>query len=198
MIDVAQPFRAAHDRRSAALQGCLGAAIAPPRHMRDKRPRLDPALYTGLQQYFLTFCVAGRRGVFVDATTVGVVRDQILRSAADFYFAVIAYCFMPDHVHLLIEALRDDADAARFVHQAKQRSGYAFSKQRGSPLWQPSFYDHILRGTEATLSVVRYILENPVRAGLVAAPEDYPFSGASHYAIRDVMEAACWKPGGQP
>jgi len=43
---------------------------------------------------------------------------------------------------------------------------------------------------------VRYILENPVRAGLVAAPEDYPFSGASHYAI--VMEAACWKPGGQP
>ena len=162
--------------------------------MRDKRPRLDPVLYTGLQQYFLTFCTARRQRVFVDATTVGVVRDQILRSADDFHFAVIAYCFMPDHLHLLVEALRDDADAARFVHQAKQRSGFAFSRQRGTQLWQPSFYDHILRGTEATLSVVRYILENPVRAGLVVAPEDYPFSAAPHYGIRDVMEAACWKP----
>ena len=166
--------------------------------MRDKRPRLDPVLYTGLQQYFLTFCTASRQRVFLDAATVGLVRDQILRSAADFYFAVIAYCFMPDHLHMLVEALRDDADAARFVHQAKQRSGYVFSKERGTQLWQPSFYDHNLRGTDATLSVVRYILENPVRAGLVATPEDYPFSGASRYAIRDVMEAACWKPGGQP
>jgi len=101
---------------------------------------------------------------------------------------------MPDHLHLLVEALRDDADAARFVHQAKQRSGYVFSRERGAQLWQPSFYDHILRGADATLSVVRYILENPVRAGLVAAPEDYPFSAAPQYGIHEVMEAACWQP----
>ena len=154
--------------------------------------------YSGRYRYYLTLCTHDRARYFVDARHVALVCEQFRRAASEHPFAVIAYCFMPDHVHLLIEALRDDADAARFVHQAKQRSGYAFSKQRGSPLWQPSFYDHILRGTEATLSVVRYILENPVRAGLVAAPEDYPFSGASHYAIRDVMEAACWKPGGQP
>jgi putative transposase len=162
--------------------------------MRDTRPRLDPVLYTGLQQYFLTFCTASRQRVFLDAATVGLVRDQILRSATDFYFAVIAYCFMPDHLHLLVEALRDDADAARFVHQAKQRSAYAFSRERGTQLWQPSFYDHILRGTDATLSVVRYILENPVRAGLVGAPQDYPFCAAPQYGIGEIMEVDCWQP----
>jgi len=161
-------------------------------------PRLRAFAYVGPYRYSLTICVLNRRPVFASHDTTARVLEQILNTATSQQFAVIAYCFMPDHLHMLVEALRDDADAARFVHQAKQRSGYVFSKERGTQLWQPSFYDHILRGTDATLSVVRYILENPVRAGLVAAPEDYPFSGASRYAIRDVMEAACWKPGGQP
>jgi putative transposase len=162
--------------------------------MRDKRPRLDPTLYVGLQRYFLTFCTAQRRRCFVDAAVVHMALTQILRSADRFDVVVLAYCFMPDHVHLLIEAIRDDADAMAFVHQAKQRSGYIFARNGGGRLWQPSFYDHILRGDEATLPVVRYILENPVRAGLVASPADYPFSGSLQHGIAEVMEAACWEP----
>ena len=162
--------------------------------MRPTRPRLDPALYVGVQRYFLTFCTARRRPSFADATIVKILHEQILRCAEHFGFVVIAYCFMPNHPHLLIEGTADDADALAFVHQAKQRSGYACRESGGSPFWQPSFYDHILRNQEATLSIARYILENPVRAGLVASPEDYPFSGSLQHGITEIMEAACWKP----
>jgi putative transposase len=108
--------------------------------------------------------------------------------------AVIAYCFMPDHVHLLVEGCSDAADGRAFVHQAKQRSGYAVAQNWGGPLWQPSYYDHVLRDEDGSLSVARYILENPVRAGIVEAPRDYPFSGSVVYSFDEVLEAAAWQP----
>jgi hypothetical protein len=42
--------------------------------------------------------------------------------------------------------------------------------------------------------VARYIFENPVRAGLVKNPEDYPFLGSAKYSTREIMEAICWQP----
>ena len=47
----------------------------------------------------------------------------------------------------------------------------------------------VLRDDEATLIVARYILENPVRAGLVATPESYPFSGSEVYALGEILDA---------
>jgi putative transposase len=122
------------------------------------------------------------------------VHDQILQAATLFDMEEIAYCFMPDHMHLLIEGQSEASDALAFVHRAKQLSGYEFSKMFGRTLWQPSFNDHILRDDEATLSVARYIFENPVRAGLVKNPEDYPFLGSAKYSTREIMEAICWQP----
>ena len=45
-------------------------------------------------------------------------------------------------------------------------------------LWQQSFYDHALRKAEDVLDVAAYIFENPVRAGIVDDPADYPWSGS--------------------
>ena len=106
----------------------------------------------------------------------------------------IAHCFMPDHAHLLVEGRSENSDALAFVHQAKQQSAYEFSKAFDQKLWQPSFYDRILRDDEASLSVARYIFENPVRAGLVKNPEDYPFLGSSRYTLKEIMETICWQP----
>jgi putative transposase len=172
------------------------AALALQRgdRMRSQRPRLDPASYVGLQRYFLTFCTYGRRRLFVTREAVDLVLDQILRTACEFDFNVNVHCFMPDHVHLLTEGRAEQADAARFVHQAKQRSGYVFAQRYRTRLWQPSFYDHVLRDDEAALSVAHYIIENPVRAGLVESPIDYPFLGTSEYTIGQILDAVCWQP----
>ena len=101
---------------------------------------------------------------------------------------------MPDHVHLLIEGCTETADARAFVHQAKQRAAYAFTQRWAARLWQPSYYDRVLRDDEETLAVARYILENPVRAGLVDSPTKYPFLGSIRHEVEDVLEAACWQP----
>jgi putative transposase len=120
--------------------------------------------------------------------------EQILQSAGLFDMVVIAYCFMPDHLHLLVEGCSEGSDAIAFVHQAKQRAGYAFAQTRNERLWQPSYYDRVLRADEATIAVARYILENPVRGGLVAEPADYRFSGSARFTMEQLLEAVCWQP----
>jgi len=74
---------------------------------------------------------------------------------------------MPDHVHVLVEGLEATSDLAGMLARWKQRTGYEHSRTTGERLWQGGFYDHVLREEEDRLVVVKYILENPVRAGLI-------------------------------
>ena len=123
------------------------------------------------------------------ADCVAVVYLQFLRAAAGSQMAILAYCFMPDHVHLLVEGLSDDSDGRLFIARAKHLSGFHFQKQFGVPLWQRYGFEHTLRADEGALSVARYILENPVRAGIVRRVQDYPFLGSLVMALGDLIES---------
>jgi REP element-mobilizing transposase RayT len=72
----------------------------------DRPCRLNGALYTGCQRYFLTTCVALRRRVFTSAPISVRLTELLLHNARLFEFAVPAYCIMPDHMHALVEAQR--------------------------------------------------------------------------------------------
>jgi putative transposase len=145
--------------------------------------------YIGLHQYFLTFCTNERRRLFLESDAVVAVRAQIQRASSDHRFAVTAYCYMPDHVHLLVEGQADDSDCRQFISRAKQYSGFHFKAAFGQRLWQRYGYERILRSDEASISVVRYILENPIRARLVDRIDQYPFSGSSVYSIDQILDA---------
>ena len=95
---------------------------------------------------------------------------------------------MPDHVHLLVEGLAEDTELPNFVKHAKQISGHAHKQQFGKSLWQPSWFDRVLREEEITKDVIRYILLNPVRAGLVQSAADYPLSGSDVYSMNAILE----------
>ena len=82
-----------------------------------------------------------------------------------FGFAISAYCFMPDHLHLVLTAADECADFQRFMANWKQRSGCHFKKLTGERLWQESYFDHVLRDEE-TWTAMKYVFENPVRRGL--------------------------------
>jgi len=158
--------------------------------MRTGKPEHLKAFdYLGLHRYFLTFCTCERREVFVTTRRVDLVLSQILRAADDEHFALVAYCFMPDHLHLLTEGQRDDSDCRHFIKRAKQFSGFYYKKTCGSPLWQRYGFERTLRNEDATLSVARYIVENPLRAGLVERAADYPFLGSSLYTVDRMLEA---------
>jgi putative transposase len=151
--------------------------------------------YTGFHRYFLTFCTDHRRAWFTEASTVTLVLQQFLRAATEDHVALVAYCFMPDHAHLLVQGETPDADAKRFIVHAKQFSGYTFARLRGERLWQRYAYERVLRDSDATMSVARYILENPVRAGLVSSPDQYAFLGSPRYSLVQVLDAVAWVPG---
>jgi REP element-mobilizing transposase RayT len=117
------------------------------------------------------------------------VLDQILRAARDERAVISAHCFMPDHVHLLIEAQSPASDGRRFIKRAKQFAGYAFSQAYRNRLWQRYGFEHVLRDDEAAFSFTRHIVENPVRAGLVARIEDYPFVGSEVWTLKEIAQA---------
>jgi putative transposase len=125
--------------------------------------------------------------VFTTGNTVGLVLEQLLRSTADEQFAVIAYCFMPDHLHLLVEGVTQDASLPRFVRTFKQRAGFHWKSAFGSELWQRSYFERVLRTEESTIEVARYVLGNPLRAGMVDSVEQYPFLGSLTMSVRDLL-----------
>jgi putative transposase len=83
---------------------------------------------------------------------------------------------MPDHVHLLLEAIRDDASLVALIGGWKQTTGFEFKQRRGGRLWQSSFFDRVLREDESSAVVAAYILGNPVRVGIASKVGEYPFS----------------------
>jgi len=59
----------------------------------------------------------------------------------------------------------------------------------GERLWQRYGFERTLRSEDSAVSVARYILENPVRAGLVQRIDQYEFSGSTVYTVAELVEA---------
>jgi putative transposase len=151
--------------------------------------RLSDHSYTGIQRYFLTICTHHRTELFRDKDVVDAVVDHFLQTAREHDVAIVAYCVMPDHVHLLVDGERDDSDLTRFVKIAKQRAGYWFKQRVGKRLWQKGYYEHVLRNDERTEAVAYYIIANPVRKHLVERPEEYPYWGSAVYSREDLLSS---------
>ena len=156
---------------------------------RRYTPRHPDISYVGRQRFFWTICTHLRRPYFVTEPVVGPVRSHFFHTAEVAEVAILAYCFMPDHVHLLLQGQTEGSPVEQSVIRAKQQSGYWFQKEHGNRLWQKSSWDRVLRRDEDTLAVIRYIVANPVRAGLVVRPSAYPFSGSAEYSW-DQLESA--------
>lgn len=92
-----------------------------------------------------------------------------------------AVVVMPDHVHLLLTPLRDaDGNLVSLVgilQAIKGASAHSLNRAlgRSGPVWQEESFDHALRSDESFDQKMEYIRQNPVRAGLVSRPEDYPW-----------------------
>lgn len=162
---------------------------SPPWLPVRRQNRLDREVYQQPGTFFVTIGTHNRDRWFAHQEVARHCMDELKASSREHSFALIAYCFMPDHVHLLVSS-EGDADLIRFVRDFKQRTGWWFRNRshagglKASPtsttdrpsLWQRSFYDHILRDEEDLEKVTWYILENPVHAGLAASFDEYPYT----------------------
>jgi len=165
-----------------------GPRLAQRTHVSQRPHRLADGDYRGERRYFLTICTHQRRNHFTESKTVELVRLQFLRTFRAEPFAVVAYCFMPDHVHAVVEGKSEHANLARFVRLAKQQSGFLFVRQTGQRLWQSSYFDRTLQGQDAFTDAVRYLINNPVGARLVDSPSAYPYWGSDLYSREELLE----------
>ena len=75
---------------------------------------------------------------------------------------------MPDHIHWLIQLNKGD------LSQAVARVKSGFSRENNQKIWQKGFFDHAIRDEAKLTTVARYIVANPIRAGIVKNVRDYP------------------------
>ncbi len=87
------------------------------------------------------------------------------------------YCLMPTHLHLMISP--GIKSVVAFLGEFKKKTSDLARGTRGiTQLWQRSFFDHRLRSNESEGEQYEYIRMNPVRAGLVSHPDDWPWTGS--------------------
>ena len=141
--------------------------------------RLDPELYTRVNHVsFVTIRAYKNQSPFVandlNKTIVDVLREEQDRQNC----AVFTYCLMPDHLHFLVSPKMTGTSVLRFTNQYKGKStNRSWAAGWRGRLWQPRYYDHIIRAEEDLYRIAEYILNNPVRKGLTECCADWPWSG---------------------
>ena len=151
--------------------------------------RLRGISYVGPAAYFVTTVTLNRTKAFSELEFGRFAAQALIEIAGREDFALSAYCLMPDHGHLLLSATSERSDLRRMVSSWKQGTGFAWSRIHSQRLWQHGYWERVLRDGENTLSTARYVIENPVRAGLVREPSDYPLVGSTLYKIDEITTA---------
>ena len=150
--------------------------MSPPRHLR----RLD-RIWDNHPVYFITICVAGRRPLLVDDAIATVLCEEWAGMKDKHGWVVGRYVAMPDHVHFFVSPILGSAKPLMTaIGKWKEWTAKRVLKRLGlgGSLWQPEFFDHLLRSEESRSEKWDYVRNNPVRAGLVSEAAEWPYAGA--------------------
>jgi putative transposase len=142
------------------------------------------------RMFFVTSVTWGRRSLFQSDPAARLLIDTVFSYRQREIFQLYEFVIMPDHVHLLLTA-KSDVTLERAMQFIKGGFSHRFMKETGSrmEIWQRSFTHHRIRDGMDFAKHRRYIHLNPVRAGLVEFPKDYPYSSAhSGFAVDEAPQ----------
>ncbi|MFV3404870.1 REP-associated tyrosine transposase [Pseudomonas sp. NY15463] len=124
--------------------------------------------------YLLTTVTYRRTPLFLNWRHARVVVQQMRKSDQEDACISLAWVVMPDHLHWLIEL--KSVTLASLMRRFKSRSSLALHKAglELEPVWQSGYQDRALRREEDVRKAARYIVANPLRAGLVTSVRQYP------------------------
>jgi len=129
--------------------------------------------------YFVTTCTFRRRAILTSEEVARILIDEWQRAHDRHGWAIGRYVIMPDHVHFFCSAELNAKMLPVFMQAWKQWTSKRLARELSlsGNLWQEQFFDRVLRSTESYSQKWDYVKENPVRAGLVAGAEDWPWQG---------------------
>jgi putative transposase len=145
--------------------------------IKNRPPRLDQIFQAyDAPVFFVTVCTL-HRGKIADLNAAhGAFQKYIERGLNEFGVAVGRYVIMPDHMHFFVCG-STDLELSQWVNGLKRSISIALGATKKCPLWQPGFFDHLLRNDESYGQKWEYVRENPVRAGLVKRAAEWPHQG---------------------
>jgi putative transposase len=128
---------------------------------------------------------AGFGPVCLRQPAVAEVATHIIEAAgAERQFCKLqAFVVMPNHVHLLITPRRPLSEVTKWIKGASARSANQILNRTGRPFWQDESFDHWVRSQAEFAKIERYIVNNPVRAGLVAEPHQWRYSTPGRHRL---------------
>ncbi|KOY03656.1 REP-associated tyrosine transposase [Pseudomonas nunensis] len=124
--------------------------------------------------YLITAVVYQRRRVFSDWRLGRLLVAELRRAHEQQWVNSIAWVVMPDHFHWLVQL--EQRSLAQLMQAIKSRSTLSINRASGTrgAFWQSGYHDRAIRDGEELRPFARYIVANPVRAGLVEKTGDYP------------------------
>lgn len=146
--------------------------------------------YTGHEFYFTVYCARHQRTPFNNPRLANIVIESLLWTRERYGWVLFCYCLMPDHLHFICRLTNREDNTKDAGIRGSQPEGvldhvgrfksYTTTASwklgfRGS-LWQKGSYDRIIDLDKPFEEIVRYILDNPVRMGLVTDWRDWPYS----------------------
>ncbi len=147
------------------------------------------------QSHFVTFSCYRRQPFFNSPRVHDLFPICLERMRRRFHLRVYGYVVMPEHVHLLLSEPEHGglADAIHFLklsftkrlrsQVSAQKTGANLGHDSSRSFWQKRYYDRNVRNHEEFINDLKYIHRDPVKRGLVARPEDWPWSSYRHYAL---------------
>ena len=145
--------------------------------IKARPPRLEQIFQTyDPPLYFITICTTHRQKIGDLETAIAHSKPMSAELGDEFGVGVGRYLIMPDHMHLFVRG-GDDFKLAQWVNGLKRAISVALGATKKRPLWQPGFFDHVLRNDESYSPKWEYVRENPVRARLVPRADDWQYQG---------------------
>ena len=121
--------------------------------------------------YVLTTVVQGRRRLFDQPQNAEIVIDALRHVERSGRSYTLAWVIMPDHVHWLIELRHGTLATCMNVFKS-----ISSRKLQAGQVWQTGYHDHAIRRDESVEHAARYIIGNPLRAGLAERVAEYPYA----------------------
>lgn len=125
--------------------------------------------------YLVTTVSQRRVPLFSDFALARAAIGELTACDRDGLCKTLAYVLMPDHLHWLLTL--EEGDLSALARRFKSRSAIAVNRLRNTPgerVWQRGFHDHALRRDEEMKEMARYVVANPLRAGLANTLGEYP------------------------
>jgi len=144
---------------------------------KSRSNRLSNYDYSKDQPIHVTICTDNKEKIFNSEANAKIVINELLKTVKDLKFRILCYCLMPDHLHVIVSPGESALPLSKFLNVFKGKTAAVLKdKENLRKIWQRSAFDHVIRTEENLKTVIEYIMNNPVRKGIVGKADNYLYS----------------------